>query len=124
MRKVKKPYNIFQLGSAVFMMLALLWLTISTPFVYANEQKQAEHKNISLNSSLMDANEEDCSNPFGNTTEEKNPNSGNLFSEEYLHDQHIHDHFFSLDGQNYKSEDADTYTAFHGEVQVPPPNVA
>jgi hypothetical protein len=125
MRKRKKPYNIFQPGSAVFMILALLWLTVSTPFVYASEQKQAvQNKTFNTQSSPIDANEEDCTNPFGNTTEEKNPNSGNSFSEEYLHDQHIHDHFFSIDAQNYKCEDADTYTAFHGEVQVPPPNVA
>lgn len=125
MKKGKKPYNILQLGSAVFMILALLWLTVSTPFVYANEQKQAaENKTMNTQSSPLDANEEDWTNPFGNTTEEKTPNSSNSFSEEYLHDQHIHDHFFSIATLIYKCEDADTYTAFHGEVQVPPPNVA
>lgn len=125
MRKRKKSYNIFQLVSAGFMILALLWLTVSTPFVYASVQKQtAESKTINTQSCPGDANEEDCTDPFGNTTEEKNLNSGSSFSEEYLHDQHIHDHFFSIAIQNYKCEDADIYTAFHGEVQVPPPNVA
>ena len=123
-KRNQKPYNFFQLSSAVFMILALLWLTVSTPFVFANAQKQAA-QNITINTqpSPIDANEEDCTNPFGNTTEEKNPNSGNSLSEEYLHHQHIHDHFFYTNSQNYKYEDADTYTAFHGEVQVPPPNV-
>ena len=60
------------------MILALLWLTVSTPFVFANAKKQAA-QNIAINtqSSPIDASEEDCTNPFGNTTEEKNPNSAN-----------------------------------------------
>src|SRR5688572_24489394 len=104
MEKRKKPYNLIQLASAVFMILALLWLTISTPFVYANAQKQSALK-IGIQSSLADTNEEESANPFGNTTEEKNPNSSNSLSEEYLHDQHLNDHFFSIASQNYKCED-------------------
>lgn len=125
MKKRNKPYNSFQLGSAVFMILALFWLTISTPFVYASELKLfGSNQMTNTQSSPIDANEEDCANPFGNTTEEKNPNSNNTFSEEYLHELHLHDHFFFTVSQNYSSENADTYIAFHGELLVPPPDVA
>lgn len=103
------------------MILALLWLTISTPFVYASEQKQAQHNKIFA--SFDSTPEEESSNPFADTTEEKNPNSSS-FSEEYLHEHDAHHHFSFVGSQNYKCEDSDTYTAFHGEVQVPPPNIA
>ena len=62
-------------------------------------------------------------NPFGNTTEEKAPVS-NSFSEEYLHDHHSTDCFFSIVLQYHKCENADTYHAYHGELLVPPPNVS
>lgn len=125
MNKNQKTYNVFQLASAVFMILALLWLTVSTPFVYANQQQQSQKERIaSVENSLADTNEEESSsNPFGNTTEEKNPNSTSL-SEEYLHDHYIHDHFFPISSKSYKCENVDTYIAFHGELLVPPPDLA
>lgn len=124
MKKSKKPYNIYQLGSAVFMILALLWLTISLPYVYESQQKYSQVEKMAASaSSPVDSNEEE-SNPFSNTTEEKSSGSGNSFSEEYLHDHHITDHFFFTASQKYKCEKADTYIAFHGELLVPPPDVA
>lgn len=123
MKRNQKTYSFFQLASAVFMILALLWLTVSTPFVYDNQQKQSQQaKMFSSQSSPIDNSEEE-SNPFSNTTEEKNPNS-NAATEEYLHSHHIVDHFFFIASQNYKCEDAGTYIAFHGELLVPPPDVA
>ena len=120
----QNPYSALQLGSAIFMILALLWLTISIPFVYASQQKIAKEHNIqNIGSPISSAEEETC-NPLGSTTEEKSPNSGTSFSEEFLHDHHGSDHFFSIDTLYHKCENADTYTAFHGEVQVPPPNIA
>lgn len=72
--------------------------------------------------STLNGNEEETSNPFGNNTEEKAPNSGNSFSEEYLHIQHINHPYFSKTSQYHKFENADIYIAFHGELLVPPPN--
>ena len=46
MRKNQKPYNVFQLASGVFMILALLWLTISMPFAYASYQELAKQQKI------------------------------------------------------------------------------
>jgi len=129
MKKQKKTYSIFQMASAIFMMLALLWLTVSTPFVFASQQKMAgQHSSQNIESSfsdnpLADGSEEEA-NPFSNTTEEKNPNSSNSFSEEFLHHHHDDSHFFLLFSQLHKSENAGTYVAFHGELLVPPPNAA
>jgi hypothetical protein len=105
------------------MILALLWLTISAPFVIAAQQDLVkQEKTVNANSPLA-GNEEETANPFANTTEEKSPSSSS-FSEEYLHDHHKADYFFSIVSQYYKCEDSGTYVAYHGELLVPPPNAA
>jgi hypothetical protein len=124
MRKNRKPYTIFQLCSAVFMMLALVWLTISAPVVFACQQELAKQGQTAKAPAPLADNEEETGNPFGNNTEEKAPNTSSSFSEEYLHDHHIHDHFFSISLQYHKCENAGTYIAYHGELLVPPPNAA
>ena len=73
MGKSRKTFSVFQLASAVFMIAALLWLTISAPFVYAGQQKLAQQEKSTSFPVPLAANEEDTSNPFGNTTEEKAP---------------------------------------------------
>lgn len=121
MKRSRKIYNPFHLLSAVFMILALLWLTISIPFVYAGQQEFATQDRMENNSgSPLSGNEEEAANPFSNTTEEKSPNSS--VSEEYLHDHHKTDYFFSIISQYRKCENAGTYVAYHGELLVPPPN--
>jgi hypothetical protein len=125
MNRSKKPYTIFQVASAIFMIIALLWLTISTPFVYASQQDKVERDRIATSqNSSADNTEDDSTNPYGNNTEEKNPNSGNSVTEEFLHDHHTQDHFFSIASRSYKSENVDTYIAYHGELLVPPPDLA
>lgn len=120
----KKIYNLFQLSSAVLMMLALMWLTVSTPFVYKCQQRLAQHAKSSSATSPMDVNEDET-NPFGNNTEEKAPGGGiNTLSEEYLHDHHNAEYLLSIARQYHKNEDAGIYIAFHGELLVPPPNAA
>lgn len=104
------------------MIVALLWLTISAPFVYAGQQKIAKHCNTAHAETPLPCNEEESANPFGNTTEEKAPSSSS-FSEEYLHDNHKSEYFFSISSQYHKSENSGTYIAFHGELLVPPPNI-
>jgi hypothetical protein len=116
MKRKKRTYSVLQLASAVTMILALLWLTISLPFVYESQQQ--------VNSScVIGGTEEESGNTCGNNTEEKKP-SGNSVSEEYLHNHEVDDHFMSPIIQFHKSVNADVYTAFHGEVHVPPPNVS
>jgi hypothetical protein len=120
MKKTKRKYSFIQLVSAIFMILALLWLTVSTPFVYASQQQQAKHEKMTHSGSPLSCNDEE-SNPFSNTTEEKTPSSTS-FSEEYLHDHHEQDYFFLISRTYYKCENAGTYIAFHGELLVPPPD--
>jgi len=120
MRKGNNTYSLFSKVSAILMVFALLWLTVSTPFVFASQQKAAEfHKMADAGTPVG----EEESNPFGNSTEEKAP-TGVSLSEEYLHDHHSSDYYFMLASQFHKFEDADIYVAFHGEMLVPPPNQA
>ena len=123
MKGNSKKYSPLQQLSAIFMIMALLWLTISAPFVIAAQQKIAQYDKTVDTSSPLAGNEEEAANPFGNTTEEKAPSS-TTFSEEFLHDHHKADYFFSIISQYHKCEDADTYVAYHGELLVPPPNAA
>lgn len=104
------------------MILALLWLTVSAPFVFSAQQQLSKSES-NEHSSAVPITEEDSTNPFGNNTEEKAP-SGTSFSEEYLHDCHAHHHFITEILQHFSKADADTYVAFHGELLVPPPNKA
>ena len=120
----KKTYNIFQIGSAVLMILLLMWLTVSTPFVFASQQELAKSSKSSPVQSPMPGSEEESANPFGNSTEEKTPKNISSVSEEFLHDHHKTDYLFSIDLQYHKTENAGTYIAFHGELLVPPPNAA
>ena len=124
MKKNRKIYSVFQLCSAVFMILALMWLTVSTPFVLASHQQQAkQYKMEKSASSPLAGNEEETNNPFANNTEDKAPNTS-IFSEEYLHSFHIISHFYPEISQYHKHENSDTYIAFHGELLVPPPNAS
>jgi len=123
MKKTRKTYSKAQIASSVFMIMALLWLTISAPFVYAGQQLQAKYNNAANADLPLNGNEEEASNPFGNTTEEKAPGSTS-FSEEFLHDHHKAEYFFFISAKYHKAENIDIYTAFHGELLVPPPNIA
>jgi len=124
MKRNRKIYSVFHLCCAVFLILALMWLTVSTPFVIASQQEQVRQPKMEKAASSPRAgNGEENSNPFGSNTEEKAPTSTN-FSEEFLHSFHIISHFYREISQYHKHENSDTYIAFHGELLVPPPNEA
>ena len=105
------------------MIVALSWLTVSAPFVFASQQETAKHTHTAL-ADLPIAGSEEEANPLNGSTEEKAPKTLNSVSEEYLHDHFIHDHFFLISSQSYKCEKVDTYITYHGELLVPPPNQA
>jgi hypothetical protein len=116
MKRSRITYSIIQKASTIFMMAALVWLTISLPLVYAGQQEIARQQQTDNTSSPFTGNEEESANPFGNgnSTEEKVPGSNSL-SEDGL----------STLARQYRScENARDYIAFHGELLVPPPNVA
>ena len=102
------------------MILALAWLTVSAAFIYP---VQKESKNIAAAQYPADDNQEEESKPLPNSAEEKNPASGSIL-EEYLHSNHTDEHLFSVALQHYTHENADDYTAYHGELHAPPPNAA
>lgn len=104
--------------------MALLWLTVSAPFVYASQQELVKQHKMADTAGDLGGSEEEAGNPLSNSTEEKKPSGGSSLSEEYLHHHHTEDLFISPISQFHKTENASVYTAFHGEVQVPPPNAA
>jgi hypothetical protein len=102
--------------SSLLMMLALVWLTVSSPFVYAaQQQKSAVEKQQCENNP-----EDDCNNPLGNTTEEKSEKGVNTLSE-YLHDTHTHEAAGNLITKIYKCHPSDLYFAYHPDLFSPPP---
>lgn len=102
------------------MMLALVWLTISIPFVYAAQQQVASMAVAHDISADVDDNS-NC-NPFANTTEEKTEGGGNTLSE-YLHDMHLLLHYVAAVEKYSKCHPSDLYYAFHPELISPPPDV-
>lgn len=120
MNSKQNIYSKTQAISAIFMILALLWLTVSTPFVFTSQQILSGQVSTDFDAPA-NSQEEDTANPFGSTTEEKTPGSIS-FSEEYLHDQHLTDHYFLSISHFHKCDNAGTYVAYHGELHVPPPN--
>lgn len=124
MKSKRIPYNFLHRLSAVFMILTLCWLTVSMPFIIDFQEKMSKLQQTENTRSLAGGQDED-SRPISSNTEEKVPGSNNSFSEEYMHHQHItHHYFFSESSEYHKSENTGTYTAFHGELHVPPPNAA
>ena len=122
MQKNKKLYAIYQKVSAIFMVMTLLWLTISTPFVFACQQELAKQDKSSHAQLPLTVDEEEAGKPLSNTAEEKTPGTTNSLSEEYLHEQHGTGYFYTMSSNFYKHDNADTYHAYHGELLVPPPN--
>lgn len=119
-------YILIRWASGIFMMLMLVWLTVSTPFVTSfqiqiAEQEKETQKNTAAACTDKDA--PDC-NPFANTTEEKTESGSLTFSEEYLHDHH-HEIIHTLDDllKHDNCGHSALYIAFHGELLTPPPEV-
>ena len=118
MNKAKPTYYLLKHKlSSVLMIVALLWLTISIPFVYA---AQSSHHAI-FTLACEDQPEEECPNPLTNTTEEKTESGVNNLSE-YLHEAHSMEHGFIILANYEKCHADDLYFAYHPELHSPPPN--
>lgn len=108
--------------SGIFMMLVLLWLTVSTPIVTAFQIQVAEYeKEMKKNAKACNDKDNSNCNPFANTTEEKTESGSITFSEEYLHDHfeiiHTQDDLLKHDNSGHSA----LYIAYHGELLSPPP---
>jgi len=103
------------------MIVTLLWMTVSAPFVVAASQIMAQERQVHWND-LSDADDQSC-NPFGNNTEEKaSTSAATSFSEEYLHHTDEQFHAAELASQHSRCQAVKEYVAFHGEMLCPPPN--
>lgn len=120
MNKKKQAYNLLHKSSAVFMILALFWLTISMAFLPVPKESIVKEDKVE-NTPVSDTGNEEESSTNNSNTEEKVP-AGNSFSEEYLHTTHQTHYFFYIIYTFYKCENSGTYIAFHSELLVPPPN--
>jgi uncharacterized protein YecA (UPF0149 family) len=123
MKKAPELYSLFQKVSAIIMIVALSWLTISAPFVFENQKKIAQQERPATADLPISGTEEEV-NPLSGTTEEKAPKTLSAVSEEYLHDNHRSEYLFCITSQFQKAENASIYVAYHGEMLVPPPNKA
>jgi len=100
--------------SGLVMILALLWLCICTPFVYAAEQLTSIE---TIQDTLADDTDE---MPVSNTTEEKS-SSGTSTLSEYLHELLHEARPFAIIAKFYKCHLANIYFAYHPELLSPPP---
>lgn len=112
MNNKNQHISFLKFATAIFLMAALSWLTVSIPFVY-----QAKQQTIKNASGKAD-------NPFAGTTEEKTPSNPTVnINEEFLHNHH-HD-FSHIPFQitvAYIHAHESIYTAYHGEILCPPPD--
>jgi hypothetical protein len=106
-------FTVWHVCSSVFMVMALIWLTVSTPFVYQAQKIQKE-----IQKQTKPA--QDNTNPFSNTTEEKNESSVNTLSE-YLHEPPSIENDFVILTRLYKRYPSDMYCEHHPELLSPPP---
>lgn len=104
------------------MFLALLWLTVSLPFVYDAQQKLAKISSMAapVNDNPVE-NSEDA-NPLSSSVEEKVPSNASIL-EEYIH--HSDEAFISDNSRlsHIDKHSTDLYLAFHGELLSPPPEL-
>ena len=112
----RKRYNYKRIVPAVFMILTLGWLTVSLPLVNAAQQQQEKTA-----AGKQDKQDNDSCNPFGNTTEEKNPGNGTTIAEEFLHEHDSPAEIHPAETKFDKCTSPAIYIAYHGELLSPPP---
>jgi hypothetical protein len=103
-------------ASALLMLLALLWLTVSTPFVYACQQQLAAAAQNEGAAKAAQSN-----NPLAGTDEEK-PGLGSSNVSEYLHQTELASRAVRPLVKYEKCNASNLYLAFHPELLCPPPN--
>lgn len=102
------------------MILTLLWLTVSIPYVFEAQQKLSLQKNKTETATTTPGNKEDSASPFSNTTEEK-ASSASSPSEEYLHNDDSFLNYSIVTQVLHKDFTTPVYNAFTGKLLSPPP---
>ncbi|MBX3254793.1 MAG: hypothetical protein KF862_11685 [Chitinophagaceae bacterium] len=120
MANPKTTYRSKHYASCVFMMLTLLWLTVSAPFIMDMQKKLHDLTSSSAGSPQSQSMEE-AANPFSGLNEEK-CSGGNTLSE-YLHEPLAL--AVPLDVELIHASRGGTaiYIAYCGELLSPPPEL-
>ncbi|RPD43801.1 MULTISPECIES: hypothetical protein [Chitinophagaceae] len=105
--------NVLKRFHSLLMMVLLMWLTVSTPFVYEAQQDVLVSQGIT---------DEEVPNPLTNTNEERVEAGGSNLSE-YLHEPHQYQVPSNTIELTYKCHPDDLYSAFHPELLSPPPEL-
>jgi len=114
MKAGKRTYSPRDYASSVFMIMTLLWLTISTPFVIT-VQREMSTTAAGTDKQPVD----DNANPFSGLNEEK-PSSANALSE-YLHEP-LSLLVPGIPTLEHESNNTPLiYIAYYGELLSPPP---
>jgi hypothetical protein len=108
-----KPRSLLLIASALLMMFALFWLSVSLPFVYAAQQQTEK------NTLLKKTNTEKEDVSYTTFNEEESESSNTLL--EYITGPLYIEHSFTSVVKFFKCHSADTYFAFHPEFVSPPP---
>ncbi|HRP31445.1 MAG TPA: hypothetical protein PKV73_06120 [Agriterribacter sp.] len=98
------------------MVLTLLWLTISTPFVFEARQNLGRTHSSAASCPVPDEN----TNPFSGLNEEK---SSEISISEYLHDAADLVAAHGIEITYTDTHGAGIYIAFYGELISPPPEI-
>jgi hypothetical protein len=114
MHRSRKIFSLKEAVSGIFMIMTLLWLTVSTPFVFPGKADQKQ------TSQQKDADQHEEDNPFSRTTEEKPERSSNSLSE-YLHELYEVKLPITFITNSYKIHSTTLYLAYHPELVSPPP---
>jgi len=103
-----------QIASSLLMVMALLWLTVSTPFIYSAQQQ--------IEKQMIDTTPDDEADdaPLQTTNEERSENTTSTLSE-YLHEAINVERPSVLISKYFKCYPSDIYFAFHPELISPPP---
>jgi len=113
-------YSIQHIFSSIAMIVALLWLTISLPYIYKAQLKYAEISSAATGYPSPAA--EENTNPFSGLSEEKAPSATGI-NEEYLHHHDFHDAPWKLIEFLHGDFVSTLFPVFHGELLSPPPEV-
>lgn len=109
----RQIYSLWHKVSCGFMLITLLWLTVSAPLNILVSEKLAK---VSLSQSI-----EENVNPFSGLNEEKHSATSNL-------SEYLHEHFSlstQIDGKisHVSPDESLIYLKYYGELVSPPPEV-
>lgn len=111
---MKKSNPYLSIASSLIMIIALIWMTVSTPFIYAADKMVTTE--VEKNTG-----DTDDSTALTGATEEKSESSTNTLSE-YLNDLLHEFRPFTSVVKVFKCHSSDIYLAFRPELISPPPD--